>query len=279
MSISVLMSVYRSEKADRFDRALRSVWNDQSLKPDQIVLVEDGPLGHNLDVVVDKWKNRLGDKLTIVANEENIGLTKSLNKGISVAKGDYIARMDSDDISLPERFRLQKEFLDSHPDIMVVGGSIQEFNSDTDCLCVNRYPADTDACRKYICKANPLAHPTVMIRRNVFDSGLRYNEKYRKNQDLALWIDVLAAGYKIANIPEITLKFRREGDVFSRRGSSETRNSELEIYTHGIRTLNGPFSYKYIYPIARYIFKSLPVGMIKLVYGSGLRKKLLNRQK
>lgn len=276
MSISVLMSVYRSEKADRFDRALRSVWNDQSLKPDQIVLVEDGPLGHKLDVVVDKWKNRLGDKLTIVANEENIGLTKSLNKGISVAKGDYIARMDSDDISLPERFRLQKEFLDSHPDIMVVGGSIQEFNSKSDNLGINNYPLSSDDCRKYICKGSPFAHPNVMIRRTIFDNGLKYNEKYLKSQDIALWFDVLAAGYKLANLKDVTLKFRRGEGVVARRKNKVTRNNEWKIYSRGICKLYGPLSYRYIYPAARYIFRLMPTCFVRYVYESNIRRKLFH---
>ena len=99
MSISVLMSVYKSEKADYLARALRSVWTDQTLKPDEIVLVEDGPLGDELIRVIIDWKSLLRERLVLLRNDCNLGLTKSLNKGLSVVKSDFIARMDSDDIA------------------------------------------------------------------------------------------------------------------------------------------------------------------------------------
>ena len=81
MSISVLMAVYRSEKAEYLQRALTSVWDDQSLTPDEIVLVQDGPVGDELSAVIAEWQQKLGDKLNLIVNESNIGLTKSLNKG------------------------------------------------------------------------------------------------------------------------------------------------------------------------------------------------------
>lgn len=107
------MSVYKSEQATYLDRALHSIWTDQILKPDQIVLIKDGPLGDDLNEVVEKWRKNIPDVLDIIINLENIGLTKSLNKGLNYITGDYIARMDSDDISTPERFKLQKDFLDN----------------------------------------------------------------------------------------------------------------------------------------------------------------------
>ena len=110
--ISVLISVYKSEKAEYLERALTSVWEDQTLKPEKIVLIQDGPVGSELACIVNQWEKKLGEKLEVIRNEQNIGLTKSLIKGISVIKTDYIARMDSDDISLPERFTRQAEFLE-----------------------------------------------------------------------------------------------------------------------------------------------------------------------
>ncbi len=115
MKISVLMSVYKSEKPTYLDRSLQSVWDDQTLKPDEIILVQDGPLSEELLQVIDKWQAKLCEVLVLIRNEVNIGLTKSLNKGIRVAKGEYIARMDSDDISLPNRFVMQEKFLDENP--------------------------------------------------------------------------------------------------------------------------------------------------------------------
>ena len=275
-NISVLMSVYKFEKATNLNQSLRSVWSDQSLKPVEIILIEDGPLTKDLYGVIDEWKKVLGERLVLLMNEANLGLTKSLNKGIEIAKGDYIARMDSDDISNPERFYRQATFLDQHSDIDVVGGSIQEFNHNNDNIFIRKFPLEAQEVRRYICKACPVAHPTVMIRRRVFDAGNRYNEKFRTSQDIALWYELVSKGYKIANIDYITLKFRREDDVFKRR-STEKAKDELFIYLNGIRKLHGLFSWRYIYPLMRYFFRIMPTSLVKTIYGSSLRKKVLNK--
>lgn len=275
MKISVLMSVYKSEKPAYLDRSLQSVWDDQTIRPDEIVLVKDGPLGEDLSQVIDKWHSKLGDNLVILSNETNLGLTKSLNRGLKVAQGEYIARMDSDDISTPDRFRLQVDYLDSHPDIAVVGGSLQEFDNENECLNVRHYPQTNEDVKKYIYKASPLAHPTVMMRKSIFTNGLSYDERFRTSQDIALWFDVLVSGYKIGNIDDVTIKFRRDGDVFKRRSREKAKN-ELKIYLNGIHRLYGPITWRYIYPLARFCFRMMPVKIVKAIYGSKLRKAVLN---
>lgn len=277
MTISVLMAVYFSEEAALLEASIRSVWKGQTLKPDEIVLVEDGPLGHELQEVIAQWKELLGERLVIVKNEKNLGLTKSLNKGLKVASGDLIARMDSDDISDPRRFERQVTFLESHPDIDIVGGSLQEFDEEHPNLRVRHYPLTHEEVIKYICKACPLAHPTVMMRRTIFDNGLRYNEKYRMSQDIALWFDTILAGYKIANVPEVTIYFRSEGDVFKRRSRAKAWN-EFTIYMKGIYKMSGLFTLKYRYSIARFVFRLMPSGIVKKIYQSKLRLKLLDTE-
>ena len=113
------MSVYKSEKPEYLERSLQSIWDDQICKPNKIILVQDGPVGIDLTEVLDRWIAKLGDIITLIVNEVNIGLTKSLNKGITAIDTDYIARMDSDDVSRPERFAVQSEFLDTHKDVAV----------------------------------------------------------------------------------------------------------------------------------------------------------------
>lgn len=268
------MSVYKAEKAKYLDRAIKSVWDDQTLKPDEIILIKDGPLGGELNDIISSWKAKISDRLRIITNEKNLGLTKSLNKGIAIARGEYIARMDSDDISMPRRFERQAMFLDSHPDIAVIGGSLQEFDSENENLGVRQYPLDNDAVLKYIHKASPLAHPTVMIRREVFERGILYDERYKTSQDIALWFDILAAGHRIANLEEVTIKFRRDGDVYKRR-SKEKAENEFKIYVNGIRRIYGLATWRYVYPLARYIFRMMPVKFVRAVYDSKLRTRLL----
>lgn len=275
MTISVLMSVYNKDCPSFLNLALESIWAKQTYKPNEIILIEDGYLNKDLLGIINNWKKILQNKLIIHINKENLGLTKSLNIGLKYATGDFIARMDSDDISHPLRFQNQIEFLNSHPDIDIVGGYLQEFNENNPCLNTRKYPLTPEDAFAYISKASPLAHPTVMIRKKVFDNGIQYDERYRTSQDIALWFKCLSKGYKIANIPMITLYFRRDDSIYKRRNKSKAIN-EFKIYMNGIFKLHGLFTYKYIYPITRLIFRLMPTSIIKWGYNSKIRKSLLH---
>lgn len=265
-TISVLMSVYKAEKPAFLDRSLQSIWADQTLKPYEIILVEDGPLTPDLYDVIKKWEKIISQKLIILQNNVNEGLTKSLNKGIEIAKGDFIARMDSDDISKPQRFEKQLSFMKSHPDIVVLGGGMQEIDENNKWGAKRIYPESQDKILKYIAKANPIAHPTTFIRRIVFDQGYKYDERYRKNQDLRLWFELLKDNYKFHNLPDIVLYFRRTSDTYNKRSSKVSLNSELKIYTNGIKCLYGILSWRYIYPLSRYLIKRMPKRINSFVY-------------
>ena len=317
------MSVYKSEKGPLLERALQSVWDDQTRKPDQIVLIEDGPLPAELEEVVLRVAKRhsraqrlqaafkrpdgssrlkSGEAafkgadacsraaelrargltegeipvMTVVKLPVNGGLTKALNVGLQHVTGNLIARMDSDDIAAPNRFELQERFLEEHPDIDIVGGSMQEFDDEHECLNVRHYPQTHEEACKYIVKACPLAHPAVMMRKRMFDEGLKYDERYRMSQDIKLWYDAILAGYKIANLPDVCLYFRQQGDVFRRRSRVKAWN-EFKIYMNGIYRMHGLFTLAYRYPIARYIFRNLPPSMVKRIYESGMRKRVLEK--
>lgn len=275
--ISVLMAVYHAVPAQYLDRSFQSIWSDQELKPDEIILVEDGPLGKELRDVVTKWEDVLGDHLRIVRNEKNIGLAKSLNRAIPQAKGKYLARMDSDDISLPCRFRKEWDFMEANPEIDILGGSLQEFDDTNPCLNIRHYPPTPRAVCKSICKGSPLGHPTVFIRRRVFDSGLRYNEQIGTSEDITLWFDAICAGFKICSIQEIVLHYRRDAGMIKRRSSIKAWN-ELKSYSKGIRRMDGLFTLKYIFPVARCIFRLMPQSIIRSVYDSRLRRKVLEEK-
>ena len=284
MTISVLMSVYKSEKAACLERALQSVWDDQTRKPDQIVLIEDGPLPAELEEVVQRLQaafkvqepKREGEipVLTVVKLPVTGGLTKALNVGLKHVTCDLVARMDSDDIAAPNRFELQEKFLEEHPEVDIVGGSMQEFDDEHECLNVRHYPLTHEEACKYIVKACPLAHPAVMMRKRMFDEGLQYDERYRMSQDIKLWYDAILAGYKIANLPDVCLYFRQQGDVFRRRSRVKAWN-EFKIYMNGIYRMHGLFTLAYRYPIARYIFRNLPPSLVKKIYESKMRKRVL----
>lgn len=275
MDISVLMSVYRNEIPERLEKCLESIWDNQTRKPNQIVLIEDGPLTDGLYKVLDSWQEKLGSVMLRKANENNEGLTVSLNKGLKFVACDLVARMDTDDVSAPNRFELQANYLETHPDIYVLGGAIQEFDNGNECLSVRHYPKDN--IRKHIATGAPVCHPAVMMRMKMFrDGGLSYNERYRKGQDSALWFQVLKAGYGITNLDETIHYLYRDKGLLNRRSSNAAK--EFELFAKGIYGLYGPFSWRYIYPLGRYIMRKMPAGVINLIYGSKLRSKVMKSE-
>lgn len=278
MTISVLMSVYKSEKGEFLNRSLQSVWDDQTRKPEQIVLIVDGAIPEELELIIDSFQLRVNAsgvaKMVVVKLPVNGGLTKALNVGIKHVTGDLIARMDSDDISAPQRFELQEKYFRENSEIDILGGSMQEFDDEHECLNVRHYPLTHENACKYIVKACPLAHPAVMMRRRIFDEGLHYDERYRMSQDIKLWYDAILAGYRMANLQEIILYFRQQGDVFRRRSRVKAWN-EFKIYMNGIYRMHGLFTLAYRYPIARYVFRNLPPSLVKRIYESGMRKRVL----
>lgn len=278
MTVSVLMSVYKSEKPEYLDRSLISIWDDQICKPDKIVLIQDGPIGNDLQLIIDKWVKKIGNCIILIVNEQNIGLTRSLNKGISIINTDLVARMDSDDISLPERFAKQKAYLEQNRDISIVGSYIREFKDDMTILGERKFPLDTEGAKKIIYKVNPLAHPAVMMRRDIFSSGIAYNENYRTSQDLALWFDILSAGYKIANIDTVLLLFRRNNDVYKRRSNLKDSFTEFIVHERGIKNLYGFSPYKSMFPIIRYIIRLLPVSFLRWLYNGNLRNVIVKQK-
>ena len=274
MSISVLMSIYFKENPVFFQQAMESIWDAQTLKPDEIILIEDGKLTDQLYKVIEFWKNKLGEAIKIVKLENNNGLTKALNIGLKYCTCEFIARMDTDDLSAPQRFEKQVNFLKNNESVHVVGGSIQEFNTTNKNLNIRSYPKGDKEIRKYILKASPLAHPSVMFRKSIFDDGVKYPEKYRTSQDIALWYKLLSLGYKIANIDDVIYFLRINDDFYSRRSRQKAIN-EFKIYWYGILDLKG-VTWELVYPLSRLIFRLLPNTLVKKIYTSRLRKKMLN---
>ncbi|MGO4918549.1 glycosyltransferase [Maribacter spongiicola] len=272
-SLSVIMSVYHKEKPEYLELAINSIWTVQNLKPSQIILIEDGKLTDELYSVIEKWKKVLKQTLVIFKNKVNIGLTKSLNIGIDNATGRYIARMDSDDVSVSGRFIKQIEYLEKNSEYSVVGSLAQEIDEVGNYTNIRTYPITDEEVRDYICKACPLQHAGVMLKREIFDSGIRYNEDYRLTQDLALWFTILNAGYKIGNIPECLIQFRITQNSFVSRDKTKGLH-EFKIYMKGIRELKG-ITWRYVYPLSRLVMRYMPSKLIISIYESPLRKRIL----
>ncbi|WP_462373320.1 glycosyltransferase [Alistipes shahii] len=222
---SVLMSVYIKEEATFLDWALQSILVDQTVKPSELVLVEDGPLTKELYRVIDKYKCIFPSFISVKLSE-NVGLGKALNAGLKYCHNEWVARMDSDDISLPTRFEKQLEYIKTHPDIDVLGCAVGEFENDEHIVTsVKVCPISVDS---YIKFRSPVNHPTVFFRK----SSVLQVGSYRHcpfMEDYHLWIRMYAAGMKITSLQESLYLFKMDRNAQKRRGGITYIKSEMNI--------------------------------------------------
>ncbi len=242
MTLSVVLSVYAREKPVYLEQALESIWDNQTLRPGEIVLVEDGALTPGLYNLIDSWKNKLQNNLLIVKLSENKGLASALNAGIKHSSGDYIARMDTDDISLPARFEKQVAFLQNNPDVDILGTWAHDIDAEGNKLSLRKVPATHQKIMKYIWTC-PLIHPSVMFKKQaLLDVGL-YNESIARRQDYELWFRCAAAGLQFANIPEPLLLYRFTEAWFEKNNASVLWQ-QAKMGWRGCRMLKlGPVAY------------------------------------
>ena len=217
---SVLLSVYHKETPSFLEQALTSIWDEQTLKPAQIVLVQDGPLTAELNAVITEWKNKLGAVLTDVPLEQNVGLGEALNEGLKHCKYDLIARMDTDDISLPERFEKQVAFMQHNPDIAASSAQLEEWNVElTQKLNQRILSTEPNQVKKFAKRRSPLSHPVTIFRKSIVD-GVGGYPPLRKAQDYALWSLLLSKDYQLTNLPDFLLRMRTGNEMLDRRGWS-----------------------------------------------------------
>lgn len=215
MGISVLMSIYEKENPDYFAEAMDSILN-QTLLPDEIVLVEDGPLTDELDKVIRRYQEKC-PMLRVYSLEENVMLGRSLSYGLEQCTHELIARMDTDDIMIPERLERQSRFMQQHDEISVCGGFIEEFNTEGTYHKVKQMPSLMREIKEYAKYRNPVNHMTVMFRKaDVLAAGNYRHFPFLEDYDL--WIRMLAKGYKFHNLPQILVRARTGSQLYSRRG-------------------------------------------------------------
>jgi glycosyltransferase involved in cell wall biosynthesis len=212
------MSVYANDSYEYLMESLQSIIN-QSLPPDEIVLVLDGPLSPKLESVIRKFEDYQPSLVKVIRLEKNKGLSNALAIGLAHTSYDIVARMDADDVCKPMRFKKQVEFLKANPDIDILGSWIDEFIDNTDDIVSSRrVPQYHDEIYYYMKTRCAINHPTVMFRKKaVLDAG-NYDKRMRLRQDYDLWIRLLAKGYKFANLQESLLFFRTSPAFYKRRG-------------------------------------------------------------
>lgn len=234
LSYSVLMSVYYKEKPEYLRQAIESML-EQTLPPAEFVVVCDGPLTDALDAVLHHYQSAAPDLFQIVRLPQNVGLGGALRIGVEHCRCEIIARMDSDDISLPGRMKLQLDYLENHPEVSVIGGQIQEFeDSASSANPCRRVPLRPEEVKRFCARRNPMNHVSVAFRKkDVLDVGNYI--AFDKFEDYYLWARMLARGYQLANLDEVCVQVRVGDAMYNRRGGldyfSSTLALERELYS------------------------------------------------
>lgn len=225
-TVSVLMCCFEGNNPRHLAAALNSLVNQKRL-PDEIVLVEDGPLTEDIRTVVENLREQHPDLLKSVVMPENRGLVYALNRGLAECSGDIVVRMDTDDVSIPERLERQVGFLESHPEIGVVGSAMQEFvDSPEDPLREKPVKVTHDAIIRQLPWRNPINHPTVCYRRNLLPPKGYPDLKFL--EDYYLWCILIERGVRFANIAEPLVLYRFDDETLQRR--SGWINFRNEVY-------------------------------------------------
>lgn len=272
---SVLMSLYIKEKAEYFKLCMESVLGQTAL-PDEIVIVKDGPVSEEVDVALEDYVSKNRNLFKIVALTENKGLGLALSEGIQNCSNELVARMDTDDIAVPERFEQQLKMFESNPELDICGGQILEFEENEDNIVAERkVPLSHGEIIEYQKKRSAFNHMTVMFKKSkVLEAG-NYKHCPLMEDDM-LWVDMINAGAKCANLSENLCKVRTNRDMIARRGGlkyyKKYKNARKQILNTGFITKK---EYRKTNRI-QFLVCIMPAWLRKFVFFNLIHKKAKN---
>lgn len=230
---SVLMSVYHKEKPDYLRQSMQSIYG-QTVPTDDFVLVCDGPLTPELDKTIAEMQALFGERLHTLRLVENQGLGRALNAGIKACRHELVARMDSDDISRPDRCERQLKVFADHPELSLVSGTVEEFSDSIEHVYASRrVPAHQAEILAFAKQRNPFNHPCIMYKKSHVEAAGGYQDFFLL-EDYYLWIRMLQQGMQGQNIQEPLLWMRGGSAMYKRRGGWKYVKSQYALlrYMH-----------------------------------------------
>lgn len=231
---SVLMSLYAKEKPEFLRQAIQSMV-DQTLMPDEILIVKDGPVTDALQAVLDSFQEKYPELFTIAGYEENRGLGYALNFGLGYVRNELVARMDTDDISKPDRCETQLQYFREYPEVDIVGGDITEFIDEEANVVGRRAVPVADAeIREYMKKRCAMNHVSVMYKKTVIQAVGGYQDWFW-NEDYYLWIRAWLKNAVFANTGTVLVNVRVGEEMYQRRGGKKYYDSEIGLQKYMLR--------------------------------------------
>ena len=268
--VSVLMSVYVKEKPEYLKAAMDSILA-QTYPVDEIMLIEDGPLTEPLYNLIRDYQEKYPSLIRTFAFEENRQLGRALAKGVELCSNELIARMDTDDIAEPDRIKKQVAYMEAHPEVHVLGGSIREFNDEGTIDRVKYMPLTQEEIYRYAKLRNPLNHMTVMYRRSAILEIGNY-QHFPFLEDYSLWSRMLTKGYQIRNLEDVLVRARTSMALVRRRSGWDYFKtfSRLRKLQHELGLTN---TLEYLKAMAGTFLMIMQPGFVKeLAYKKVLRK-------
>lgn len=272
---SVLMSVYKKDNPDFLISAIESMLK-QTVPCEQFIIVEDGPLPDNLEKIIDEYANKHPEIFTIIRLTENKGLANALNQGIKASRNELIARMDSDDISFPDRCEKQLKRFENDPELTLLGSQTLDFYDSIEDAkpSVRPTPADFDEIKRILKRNQPFAHPTVMYKKSVVLACGGYDPSLRRVEDYDLFTHLVATGHKASNIEEPLLYYRANKMMMVRNKSKVNRDTRVFVQKKVYKRGECSFAdYAYIW-FAMNVAGMIPPFVYEKLYNMVKRNKL-----
>lgn len=226
---AAMLCLYKNNVASEVQEALSSAFEEQVLPPDQLIAVFDGPIPQDVQRVIEEF-SKMHD-VRMVVHSECRGHGPARSAAIAACQYQWIAIIDADDVSLPNRFSDLVEVIAAHPESAVVGGGLVEFEMKDGEKVLGHtvlYPETPKDVGDYIKARSPIAQPTSMLRIDAINAVGGYQDWFN-NEDYHLWIRLVSAGYELRNVPRPLLQFRVDADLFRRRGGIRYWWNEVKL--------------------------------------------------
>lgn len=273
-SFSVLSSIYHKEDPDFFHLCMNSLWIEQTLQPDEMILVEDGPLTPSLYEAILSWKKKLGDKLVVISLDNNVGTGRAKNIGLRECTHEFIFIMDTDDICSPNRFELQMDFFKKNPSVSILGGQISEFVSNPSLQISKRIvPINHNDIVNFSKIKSPLNNVTIAYKKSkVLEVGGYKHHLFM--EDYNLFLRLIANGCIFHNLKETLVYARVDNGIYGRRRGYQYIKSEYQLLQLKKRLGTQKGLTPYLTFIARSTPRLLPEKALNTFYTKLLRNKI-----
>lgn len=257
--VSVIMATFNEPKLF-IEASIASILN-QTYSNLELLIADDSTNPETVKVINDFAAS--DSRVIVIRKAERMGFVNALNEALHLAKGDLIARMDGDDISVPQRFEIQLRYAAGHPEVDVFGGDMDIIDENNEKKSERHYPTTPAAIQRKFIFRSPFAHPTLMFKRKIIDAGFHYNPNYKKAEDIDFLMRLYKNGYAFGNTGEKLLRYRVVGNLQIKRSRDQW------IYNHKARSENFIWS-KPLFSSASWfaslLYQYVPESLVTYIY-------------